>query len=147
MTQISDYGNGERGVWFWHWDPITNKGEMRKKPKPKKPKVVNAPAVHGDEIIGGIESMVDGKIYDSKSRLRKSYKELGYVEKGNDRLPAPRRPTEREIFEEIREDTEKAFYDLKYGRVPLTEQEKERWNQEQRQLEQERIRAKTRWAR
>jgi hypothetical protein len=39
---------------------------------------------------GAIQSQASGKIYDSKSKLRQEYKQLGMVEVGND--PARNRP-------------------------------------------------------
>ncbi len=112
----------------------------------KKGHITSVAAVYGDEIVGGIESMVDGKTYYSKSKLRRSYKEQGYIEKGNDRLPIPKQETDEERLADIRADAEKAFYDIKYGRVPLTEKEKHEWNEEQRQMELDKKRQKTRWA-
>ena len=42
-----------------------------------------APGVIGD-TMDGVQSMLDGKIYDSKSALRATYKQAGVVEVGND---------------------------------------------------------------
>lgn len=36
-----------------------------------------------------VQSMLDGRVYDSKSRLRQTYKAAGVIEVGNDR-PAPK---------------------------------------------------------
>lgn len=71
---------GVRGKWVWKKQdngkfalvPITD----------SKPKVV-APAVHTDEM-DPVESPASGKIYDSKSALRREYKEKGFYEVGND---------------------------------------------------------------
>lgn len=58
-----------------------------------------APMVIGDSVE--IKSMVDGKIYTSKSALRKSYRERGYVEVGNEKLtPAPKPAPDRKAIRE-----------------------------------------------
>ena len=93
-----------------------------------------------DEILGGIESMVTGRIHYSKSTLRREYKAHGMIEKGNDRAAKPRGMTEEERYRDIREDTEKAYYDLKYDRVPLTEREKHQCEMENRELQRMRRR-------
>jgi hypothetical protein len=55
----------------------------------------------GTGSIHGIQSMGDGKFYDSKSALRAHYKRDGLVEIGNDSWlnsrPAPKRPDRNEI--------------------------------------------------
>lgn len=64
-----------------------------------------APMVIGDAIE--VKSMVDGQMYTSKSALRKSYREKGYIEVGNEELkPAPKPKPDRKA---IRESVEKAF--------------------------------------
>lgn len=141
MKEISKEGTGERGRFIWDEENHKYVREL-----PKKTVEVNAPYVIRDEIVGGIESWVDGKIYDSKSRLRKSYKENGVIEKGNDRIPWRRHQTDEERYKDIREDVTKAYYDIKYDRVPLTELEKEKCLREQRQMELAKQRDKTRWA-
>lgn len=42
------------------------------------------PMISFDTMEGGVQSQVDGKIYTSKSALRRSYKAAGVVEVGND---------------------------------------------------------------
>ncbi|WP_141339707.1 hypothetical protein [Bradyrhizobium sp. USDA 3458] len=39
-----------------------------------------------------VKSMVDGQMYTSKAALRRSYREKGYVEVGNEELKAPPKP-------------------------------------------------------
>ncbi len=120
-------GTGERGLFYWN--PETKKMER----VPYRPrKVVNAPYVIRDEIIGGIQSQVTGRIYDSKSNLRREYKAMGVIEKGNDRMPRSKPPSQEEIYRDIREDVEKAYYDLKYDRVPVSEKEKQQCQEELR---------------
>lgn len=136
MGEIGQNGKGRRGVFFWNKQ--TGEFELA----PPKPSIcaVNAPFVIRDEIIGGIESMVDGRVYDSKSALRRSYKAHGVIEKGNDRVPRQRTQTREELEKEIREDAEKAFYDLKYDRVEISEWDREQNKRELERLEQERRR-------
>lgn len=44
-----------------------------------------APAVIGDGLgLRGVQSQVDGRHYDSKSKLRRHYRESGVVEVGNE---------------------------------------------------------------
>jgi len=47
-----------------------------------------------------VKSMLDGKLYDSKSRLRQTYRAAGVTEVGNDvhmTPPAPKRPRRADI--------------------------------------------------
>jgi hypothetical protein len=58
-----------------------------------------APHLMRDEMPP-TQSMLDGKLYDSKSRLRRTYKAAGVVEVGNDATmtpPAPKRPRREDI--------------------------------------------------
>lgn len=56
--------------------------------------------------INGIQSMADGKYYDSKSAYRKSLKEKGLVELGNDAPTVGKGPeasiSERELKQDIK---------------------------------------------
>ena len=128
MSEEIKDGTGERGLFYWN--PETKK--MERVPYKAK-KEVDAPFVIGDEILGGIQSQVTGKIYDSKSNLRREYKRYGVIEKGNERLPPPKAPNQDEVYRDIREDVEKAYYDLKYDRVPVSEKEKQQCIEELRQ--------------
>lgn len=62
------------------------------KPDPIPPARSSLPCPHivGDSIE--IKSMVDGRIYTSKSALRRSYRERGYIEVGNEELKPPPKP-------------------------------------------------------
>lgn len=55
------------------------------------------------DYAGDVKSMVSGKFYDSKSALRREYKERGYIEVGNDPLKPPpkRKPDRRAIRESV----------------------------------------------
>lgn len=50
------------------------------------------PRISGD-TIAPVQSMVDGRMYDSKSALRAGYRRAGVVEVGND--PARHRPRQK----------------------------------------------------
>ena len=140
---MGDIGRGRRGKFFWNKE--TNSFDVV--PPKKSITEVAAPAVLRDEIVGGIESMVDGRVYDSKSALRRSYKEQGYIEKGDDRVQRAKPQTQEELAKEIRDDAEKAFYDLKYDRVEISEWQREQNNREIQAMEAEKRRNKTSWAR
>lgn len=65
------------------------------------------PSVISDRL-DGVQSMLDGRIYDSKSKLRATYKAAGMVEVGND--PARLRPRKKPKPDRkaIRDSVEKA---------------------------------------
>lgn len=46
---------------------------------------LTSPMVIGDSLgVQGLKSQVDGRMYDSKSNLRRHYREKGVIEVGND---------------------------------------------------------------
>jgi len=51
------------------------------------------PAFVSDKLWD-MKSMADGRLYDSKSELRRSYKEQGFIELGND-APTDNSPVEK----------------------------------------------------
>ena len=68
------------------------------RPTPKR-SLLPAPHLLRDEMPP-VQSMLDGKLYDSKSRLRQTYRAAGVVEVGNDvptAPPAPKRPRREDI--------------------------------------------------
>jgi len=69
-----------------------------------------APAVIGDGMAP-VQSMLDGKFYDSKAALRKTYKAAGVTEVGNDSSVVAPKPVKRNAPDkaEIRKATAKAF--------------------------------------
>lgn len=73
-----------------------------------------APYVVSDQLHG-LQSMVDGQYYDSKSALRASYHEHGVEELGND---APTTPAQHERPGLIREDVEQAMAMVSAGYKP-----------------------------
>lgn len=59
------------------------------------------PMVISDQIE--VKSMVDGQTYTSKSRLRRSYRENGYIEVGNEeqKMPPKPKPDRKAIRESV----------------------------------------------
>lgn len=64
----------------------------------------------GQGGIHGIKSMADGHLYDSKSQMRKHYKETGHIEVGND--VQTKRPTFKADWQGNRDAAEKALCQL-----------------------------------
>jgi hypothetical protein len=61
----------------------------------RKRSALAAPRITSDYIEGAgsaVKSMVDGRMYDSKSALRRHYRERGYIEVGNERQEPPPKP-------------------------------------------------------
>lgn len=71
------------------------------KPLPELPRKQESPAARSDlpcprimsDAMEPVQSMLDGKMYDSKSALRATYRAAGCIEVGND--PARFKPRER----------------------------------------------------
>jgi len=134
--------DGERGRFRFN----TTTGELEKIDVPKKLEV--APVFHRDEALDGIHSMLDDKIYHSKSAYKASLKEAGYEVTGGDHLQQPLKRYDPEKHErEIREAAEKAYYDIKYDRIPIDEKSKEINAREEREWKAYQQRQKTTWAR
>jgi hypothetical protein len=64
--------------------------------------------------VGEVVGQHDGKVYDSKSALRASYKAMGMVEIGNDPIP----PTEAKKPPVTRDDVAEAVSMVKQGYKP-----------------------------
>lgn len=103
----------------------------------EKPKVlaVDAPAVHTDEIPGGMLSHVDCKIYTSKSAYRRSLKELGYIEVGHEKIVPKKREPSEEYRAQLREDLERSFYELRDNQCDMPEVDRERAKLIKKQLQ------------
>jgi len=104
----------------------------------EKPQKIIAPEVITDELSEPVVSHATHKkqIFTSKRAYRKHLAVHGFRETGGDHLHTPsrsdiKREQEREDRER-REDMEKAYFDVKYGRVEFTEAEKERHRREER---------------
>lgn len=135
---------GERG--FFKYDHVSGQMVPVESLKPKRQEV-NAPNIQTDEIEPTESWATDeGKIFTSRAKLDAHYKEHGYVRTGGEHLKSAQErleascpvPSTAEIERrrrEIREDAEKAYYDIKYDRVPISEKEKQLVKNEERQWE------------
>ena len=124
---------GERGSFVYNSETRTLV------PYEEERKRVNAPAVITDEIEPIMSMTGSDRIHDSRSALRREYKEMGYYETGtvaqSFQTRADKEREKERKHRAIREDVEKAINDVKYGRVPLTEQQKQLNIEEERQWE------------
>jgi hypothetical protein len=77
----------------------------RKEPLVPARSTLPAPMVIGDAIE--VKSMADGAFYTSKAKLRRSCRELGYIEIGNEVQTPPKR--KRASKRDISDSVEKAF--------------------------------------
>lgn len=122
---VHGYGDGveiEKGKYLYNPETKT----LEKWIAPKK---VAAPTVIKDEILEGIHSMLDDKIYYSRSEYLRSLKAAGYEVTGGDHLsrnhlsgpPRYEGPAEQEV----RDHVEQAYYDVKYDRVEFSEKQKQ----------------------
>lgn len=78
-----------------------------------------------DEIPGGMQSMVNGQWFTSKSEYRRHLKRNGYIEKGNDTECRYEEDTEA-IDRQLQEDAEAAWYAVRDGMADLSELDRER---------------------
>lgn len=115
----------------WRYNPKTGKVEPVSEIERVDP---DAPNIITDEIAPTLSMTGSDKIYTSKSRLRKEYKELGFVETGGERIRAQERA--KPDRKAIRDAVEKTYYDLKYDRIPTSEKERESCKREQRQYQE-----------
>lgn len=122
--ELPRYGDGERGVFVF--DEKKQKLVPLKRPLKKR---VSAPFVQQDTIEPTVSHATrEGKVFESKSALRRHYRENGFYETGGAHLDASHKraieESQEEIDRKIREDVEKSYYDVKYDRVEFTEEEK-----------------------
>lgn len=89
-----------------------------------------APYVQGDEVAP-FENPVTGKMETSMSTYRRSLKEHGYFEKGNERLKYEL-PSFDKRYEAVHEDVLEAKRQIKYGMAKSTSEERELWNKKRR---------------
>jgi hypothetical protein len=73
------------------------------------------------------------RVFTSLAKLRRHYKENGCVEAtGEDLKWKPKKKDEREYERQMVDDIQQSFYDAKYDRMPVTEKERELWQQEKK---------------
>ena len=122
---------GERGVFAFR------DGELVRIKEPKK--IARAPMVMTDEMEP-MESYAthEKRVFDSKSAYRRHLKEHGFKETGGEHLKDSMRVQTKTASDSERERAydkemvEKAYMDVKYGRVPFTEKEKQNHINEER---------------
>jgi hypothetical protein len=121
-----------RGVWYWNKE--TRK--MEEKRPERKSKEPVAPYVIPDSMPPVMSMTGTDKIYDSKSAIRREYRECGVEEVGGKYIPAEPIKVDREKRRrEIREEVEKTLNDLRWGNIPVSEKEKARCQEEERQYQ------------
>lgn len=123
--------DGIRGMWRYLGSGPDGCGRFEAIKEPKK--IPCAPYVQTDTMLDPVEHPVTGKLYDSKSALRRTYKELGLIERGNEKPKV--RQAKGADFDEIREEVKEATRKLKWGMAPLTEREKWLLEKEKRETE------------
>lgn len=77
------------------------------------PEVAGAPSdlsmpFIASDAMSPVQSMLDGQMYDSKSKLRATYKAAGVVEVGNDPIRFRRKPKAKPDRKAIKTSIEKA---------------------------------------
>lgn len=115
----------------WKWDSASQKMIPVREAK----KEVNAPTYLSDEIPP-TECMADGKIYTSKRKMSDAVRAHGFTETGGVRDVASA-PREYDREKSIREDIERAYYQVKYGEAPLSEADRARCREMNRRLKRD----------
>ena len=88
-----------------------------------------------------VESLAtnEGKIFDSKSALRRHYAELGYEEgslKGEKERAREARDYKAKMAEERRSDVAEAIRRVRWGMAPLSERERAKCQEEKRTFQE-----------
>lgn len=84
---------------------------------------IELPSVITDEIPPTLSHATkEGRVFTSKAKLRQHYRENGCIEVGK-WTPSKYKPVEVDEAA-IRDAAEKAYYDIKYDRIPIDEKEK-----------------------
>jgi len=119
---------GERGTF------VFKEGKLVR--KDKRVADVQAPAVHGDEMLNGVESPLTGEMYYSKEAYTKHIHAAGYKITGGDHLKGlaiDRKLDFKPDVKGLRDAAERAYYDIKYDRVEIDEKSKQHNIEEERQ--------------
>lgn len=126
------HGEGIRGVFIW------DKEKQRMVPKKDfKKKIIAAPFVQQDTIEPIMSHATrEGKVFESKSALRRHYKEHGFRETGGeDMKDIHKRPLEESqeyVDRTYKRTIEECYHDVKNDRIEFTEEEKENHLREER---------------
>lgn len=121
----------------WTFKQLDN-GELELVPyvEPPRPRVH---AIVTDDIPQGIESMITGEVFYSRSRYLRHVKEHGYEVLGHDmkgQAPEPEDTFETERYnKQMEEDAARAYYEVRDNMAPLTELDKENCKIINKQLE------------
>ncbi len=131
-------GTGERGIFVYNKETQ----QMERFVKKSRSHDNASATIIRDEMLDGVESPLTGEKYYSRSALLKHYKENGYRVTGGDHFTHKLPEVPKANYDEIREDVEKALNDIRWGNVPISEQERQRIMEEERQWNQYRERQK-----
>jgi hypothetical protein len=102
-----------------------------------EPERVEAPSIVDDTLLEPLTFYGDdeGRKFTSYSQFKQHCAKRGYAIKEKGMFPdkpwTPPQPDEKEL----RDTVEKAFYDIKENRVPVSEEQREKWKEENRQAE------------
>lgn len=103
-----------------------NRETRQLEPFVEKPKAVDAPWVQPDEVAP-FENPVTGEMETSMRSYRRKLKNLGYFEKGNERLKYEL-PSREARSAEIREDVKEAARQIKYGVAKCSPLQRQVWD-------------------
>lgn len=115
----------------WKWDKETQKMI----PVTEEKKTNTAPVYLSDEMPP-TECMADGKFYTSKRKMSEAVKAHGFRETEGAKNVASR-PEQQDRAMQIKEDIEKAYYQIKYGEAPLSEADRERCKEMNRRFKRD----------
>jgi hypothetical protein len=115
----------------FRWD-----GEKLVPYEKERPPEVDAPNVKVDEMAP-MQSMADCKYYTSKSAYRRSLKEQGFIEVGNDVDGFKKKDpfATKEYQRQLKEDMTRAWYECRDKMAPASELDRERYKRIDRQNE------------
>lgn len=121
---------------LFRWNSQTKKLERIDKPKKLEVHYVQTDTMDPMESF----ATFDKPIFDSKSAYRRHLREHDMYETGgahlNEKQESPEAIAKREEAETA-ETVRQSYFDVKYGRVPFTEREKEQHEREKRALGRE----------
>ena len=104
------------GPWVFRDGKLVSKREAAAPPRGPRSGIA-CPMLIRDQM-DALQGMHDGKFYESKSELRRSYKEGGFVELGNDAPTTPKAPERPGGF---KDDVQAAYKKVRDGYKPQIE--------------------------
>lgn len=120
--------------YFGWWNRETQEFQWNK-PRIEAPK--ETIRIQTDEIEPTESYATDERrIFTSRRKLYDHYKEHGYEVTGGDHLGRKPPEPKRSDPKEIRDMAEKAYYDIKYDKIPIDERSRELCRQEERQYKE-----------